>query len=73
MIVFAALFLAYLFVAMNAVADDFFSRCISAITEHLGLSQNVAVSGGGEAMLPLFHLFPFSCFLFCSVPLFLPP
>ncbi|KAH7707356.1 CBN-NCX-6 protein [Aphelenchoides avenae] len=42
MIVFAALFLAYLFVAMNAVADDFFSRCISAITEHLGLSQNVA-------------------------------
>lgn len=43
-IVFAALFLAYLFVMMNTVADDFFSRCISAITKHLGLSQNVAVS-----------------------------
>lgn len=35
--------LAYLFLALSTVADEFFSRSISAIVDHLRISQNIAV------------------------------
>ncbi|KAH7692950.1 NCX-6 protein, partial [Aphelenchoides avenae] len=34
--------LAYLFLALSTVADEFFSRSISAIVDHLRISQNIA-------------------------------